>query len=75
MTAETYPLRVLLLSFAGWINVQQQHVVEYLVEENRVLKEQLGGKRVRSVTVTLVGACVEPRADQEAECRSQGYAS
>ena len=37
-------MRVLLLSFAGWINVQQQHVVEYLVEENRVLREQLGGK-------------------------------
>ena len=31
MTAETYPLRVLLLTLAGWINVQQQHVVEYLV--------------------------------------------
>ncbi len=47
MTVDTYPLRVLLLSLAGWINVEQQHVVEYLIEENRVLKERLGGKRVR----------------------------
>ncbi|MFT5042968.1 MAG: putative transposase [Hyphomicrobiaceae bacterium] len=47
MTAETYPLRVLLLTLAGWINVEQQRIIEYLVEENRVLKEQLGGKRVR----------------------------
>ena len=46
MTAETYPLRVLLLTFAGWINVEQQRVIEYLIEENRVLKEQFGGKRV-----------------------------
>ncbi len=37
MTADTYPLQVLLLTFSGWINRQQQHVVEYLVEENRVL--------------------------------------
>ncbi len=44
MTAESYPLRVLLLTPVGWVNVQQQHVIEYLVEENRVLKEQLGGK-------------------------------
>ena len=46
MTAETYPLRVLPLTLAGRINVQQRQVIEYLVEENRVLKEQLGGKRV-----------------------------
>ncbi len=39
MTAETYPLRVLLLTLAGWINVQQQRVIEYLVEER--LRERL----------------------------------
>ncbi len=44
MTAETYPLQVLLLTVSGWVHREQQHVVEYLVEENRVLKEQLGGK-------------------------------
>ncbi|MCP3918438.1 MAG: DDE-type integrase/transposase/recombinase [bacterium] len=47
MTADTYPLRVLLLTVAGWVNRHQQHVVEYLVEENRVLKEQLGGRKLR----------------------------
>ncbi len=47
MTADTYPLRVLRLSVAGWVNRHQQHVVEYLAEENRVLKEQLGGRRLR----------------------------
>ncbi|RKY20579.1 MAG: hypothetical protein DRQ55_07150 [Planctomycetota bacterium] len=26
---------------------RQQQVIEYLVEENRVLKEQLGGRRLR----------------------------
>jgi hypothetical protein len=41
MTADVYPLQVLLVTLAGWVNRHQQHVIEYLVEENRVLKGQL----------------------------------
>jgi hypothetical protein len=37
------PLRLLLVILAGWVNRYQQHVIEYLVEENRVLREQLRG--------------------------------
>jgi hypothetical protein len=47
MRAELHPLRVLLLSLAGWISSQQQQVIEYLVEENRVLREQMKGRRLR----------------------------
>jgi hypothetical protein len=47
MTADLYPLQVLLVTLAGWVNRHQQHVIEYLVEENRVLKEQLKGRRLR----------------------------
>src|SRR5919106_1519328 len=47
MTADLLPLRLLLLTLAGWVNRHQQHVIEYLVEENRVLREQLRGRRVR----------------------------
>jgi transposase InsO family protein len=32
---------------AGWLNRHQQAVIDYLIEENRVLKEQLEGKRLR----------------------------
>src|SRR5215472_12065137 len=32
---------------AGWMNQQQQFAIDYLREENRVLKEQLGGRRLR----------------------------
>ncbi len=43
-------LHFLLLTFAGWVNRRQQEVVDYLVEENRVLREQLdrqlGGRRI-----------------------------
>ncbi len=42
-----FPFQLLLATFAGWVNRRQSLAIEYLVEENRVLKEQLGGKRVR----------------------------
>src|SRR3954464_6039785 len=32
---------------AGWMNQRQQNVIEYLREENRVLREQLGERRLR----------------------------
>src|SRR5918996_5824812 len=47
MTAELSPVRLLLVTLAGWVNRQQQEVIEYLVEENRVLMEQLRGRRLR----------------------------
>ena len=42
------PLHVqfLMLMFAGWVNRSQQDVIDYLQAENRVLREQLGGKRL-----------------------------
>lgn len=41
------PLQFLLLAFAGWVNRHQTEVVAYLQEENRVLREQLGDRRLR----------------------------
>jgi hypothetical protein len=41
------PISFLVISFAGWINQRQQHVIDYLVEENRVLREQIGARRMR----------------------------
>ena len=35
------------MTLAGWVNRCQQEVIDYLVEENRVLRQQLGGRRVR----------------------------
>lgn len=43
MTADLLPLRLLLLTLAGWVNRHQQHVIDYLIEEKRVLREQLRG--------------------------------
>jgi putative transposase len=47
MTADLLPVRLLLVTLAGWVNRHQQHVIEYFVEENRALREQLRGRRVR----------------------------
>ena len=40
-------LHVLIAMVAGWINRHQQQVIAYLQEENRVLKAQHGGHRLR----------------------------
>ena len=47
MTPVIQPFHLLVIALAGWLNRQQQAVIDYLIEENRVLKEQLEGKRLR----------------------------
>jgi putative transposase len=41
------PFQFLVIALAGWMNQRQQNVIEYLREENRVLREQLGDRRLR----------------------------
>ena len=43
----TYHVQFLLLVLAGWVNRQQQDVIDYQQEENRVLRAGLRGKRLR----------------------------
>ena len=40
-------LHILIAMVAGWIQRHQQHVITYLQEENRILKAQRGGRRLR----------------------------
>ena len=47
MRADSYPLQMLLLTVSGWVNRHQQDVIAYLVEENRVVREQLKGRKLR----------------------------
>lgn len=47
MTAATFPLQMLVLTVSGWVNRHQQDVIAYVVEENRVLKEQMCGRKLR----------------------------
>jgi hypothetical protein len=41
------PFRFLLIAVAGWMNQHQLLVIDHLREENRILREQLGGRRLR----------------------------
>jgi hypothetical protein len=45
------PFLLFRLMFAGCVNLHQLDVIEYLQEENRVLKERLGGPRIRFTDV------------------------
>src|SRR6516225_2293045 len=47
MTKSLGPFRFLLIALSGWMNQQQLKWIDYLREENRVLREQLGKKRLR----------------------------
>lgn len=47
MIRSIQPFQFLVTLLAGWINRRQLEVIEYLKEENRLLKERLGGQRLR----------------------------
>ena len=43
----SHSLQFLVFTMAGWLSRQQQDLIDYLREENRVLREQLGRERLR----------------------------
>jgi len=47
MSAILTPFSLALACIAGWLNQHQQRTIDYLVEENRVLREQIGDRRLR----------------------------
>ncbi len=42
-----HALHFLLFTFAGWVNRHQEDLIDYLREENRVLREHLGPRPLR----------------------------
>ena len=47
MTPVIQPFHLLVIALAGWLNRHQRAVIDYLIEENRVLKEQIEGQRLQ----------------------------
>jgi putative transposase len=47
MDALSPPVAFFLLLFSGWVNRQQQAVIDYLLEENRILRAERGSRRLR----------------------------
>jgi hypothetical protein len=47
------PLQMLLACLLGWLEAQPRDVIAFLREENRVLKAQLGSRRLRLTSAAL----------------------
>jgi len=62
MTNVIQPFHFLVISLAGWLNRHQQVVIDYLIEENRVLKEQLEGQRLQFTDDQRIRLAVKAKA-------------
>ena len=51
MVATLFPLQYLVATLALWLNRQQQEVIDYLKEENRLLKAKLGDRKIQFTDV------------------------
>ena len=41
------PFSFVVNCIAGWMNQHQHDIINYLIEENRVLQQQIGARRLR----------------------------
>jgi hypothetical protein len=48
-----FPLQFVLAMLCGWLQRQQEDVIAFLREENRVLKARLEGRRLRLMTMSV----------------------
>ena len=62
MNAVLQPFHVLAVIFAGWSNRHQQRVIEYLLEENRAFKQQLGNRKLRLTDAQRARLAVKGKA-------------
>jgi hypothetical protein len=46
MKSTLQPWQILLLILGGWINKHQQDAIDYLIAENRILREKLGKRQI-----------------------------
>lgn len=66
-------LQLLLHVFAGWVSRQQLDVIDYLCEDSRVLREQLGGRRLwltdaQRRRLAVKGKAIGRKALEEVAC-------
>ncbi len=47
MSTTVQPWTLLVVAVAGWIQCEQQAAIVYLIEESRVLKARLHGRKLR----------------------------
>src|SRR5689334_10911920 len=49
MASVLNPVRFIMIALSGWINQHQLLIIDYLREDNRVLREQLGHRRPKFI--------------------------
>ena len=51
------PFSFVVVAVAGWMSRHQQEVISYLIEENRILREQMGSRpsQVQRRPTTAIG--------------------
>lgn len=57
-----HAFRFVLLAFAGWVNRRQNDVIDYLKEENRILRAKLGKRRLRFTNKERIRLAVKGKA-------------
>ena len=62
MTNAIQPFHLIIIALAGWLSRHQQTVIDYLIEENHVLKEQLKGQRLRFTDEQRIRLAVKAKA-------------
>ena len=71
------PFRFVLIAVSGWMNGRQSSLIDYLREENRVLREQLGGKRLHftdDLALMLIDAPEQLEEDDSLDDRRNALA-
>jgi hypothetical protein len=74
MTSVLQPFHLLVIALSGWLNRQQLAVIDYLIEENRVLKEQLEarnklGNRLIEEVITHAAGAISTDGRERPLCR------
>ena len=55
------PLQLLVIALSGWLSRHQQVVIDYLIAENRILKDQFDGHRLRFTTKQRIRLAVKAK--------------
>jgi len=56
------PVSFLVACLSGWLNEHQQHAIDYLTEDNRGLREQIGDRRLRFTMINGVDLLFAPNS-------------
>ena len=73
MTNVIQPFHLLVIALAGWLNRHQQAVIDYLIQENRVPKDQFYGQRLRFTDEQRIRLAVKAKAAHKHSMKSKRW--